>query len=946
MLSMSLDAWAQCSFTVMAPNATYCGPGMITINASATTADVSWTWSFSPDGAGLSFPAEIDGITYTIMNSGATIRIDGVDGPGGVTDPSYIYVRGTKSGCTASHLVSIAYGAPTVNAGVDQTVCGNASPIFLTGSPSGGTWSGTGVSESTFTPNTSYIGSPKTITYSYTSPSGCTGTDTRIITIEGVPNATETLEACGTTGAVVLPEFGGATGTWSGNNVSGNYFIARTAATNTTIQFNYTTTAHGCTGTANQVVHVYPHSAVAGPTVSVAGGSSLCGSGSATLTASGFGTGKYLWYYIDGSPILKPDGSILNTSSYNTGTLTSSTTFQVQGMDGQDCGSKMVEAVALVTPAPASPVMINGSNCSDGLATIAISSASSSYSYEWIDSNNVPIHTSSSEEVDYILANNQLKINGIQGNSDFAVHVRAVSLANTDCKSTYVTGIAVFRVPPTVSIGTSIPDVTCKSTPTFVLTGATPTGGIWKINNVVSSSFAAGDLSNASNNVIYTYTDQFGCSNTASKVIAVNTLLSPAAQTFRTVHGTAATLQPPDPGSSKTFNWYSASIGGTPIIAAKTLTTSNVTSPLTYYISLKDTTIASCESVDRATISVFPNYLPIVDAGPSKNVILPNRNVTLDGSASDPDGSIKSTSWSKLSGPNVTLTNTQILPLAITNLPNGRYLFKLTAVDNYDFIVWDTVTIVVTGPGNNRNRVITEIITVPSVTSSSSVETLSEYQKSRFTQYIDGLGRPEQQVQWRGSINRTDIIHPVIYDRLGLEPIKYLPYTSTLNNGNYKEDAIDAPYPNSKQWQFYNGSDGFIASDTVPNSKTVFELSPLNRIIEQGAPGVDWQPGTNHTIKMDYLSNGANEVLLFKYGSNILMDTYSWYGPNTLSCSKTTDENQNEILEYTDKQGHVVCKKVKASAGVYASTYYIYDDFGNLVVVLPPEAIQNILTGN
>src|SRR5690606_26420212 len=74
-----------------------------------------------------------------------------------------------------------------------------------------------------------------------------------------------------------------------------------------------------------------------------------------------------------------------------------------------------------------------------------------------------------------------------------------------------------------------------------------------------------------------------------------------------------------------------------------------------------------------------------------------------------------------------------------------------------------------------------------------------------------------------------------------------------------------------------------------------------------------------------------------------------YYEPNQLHKTKTKDEQYNEVIEYKDKEGRVVLKRVQAVPGNptvndvnYASTYYIYDDFGSLVCVIPPEATSQL----
>lgn len=55
--------------------------------------------------------------------------------------------------------------------------------VTLSGTPAGGTFSGTGVSGSSFDPATAGVGGPYTVTYSYTDNNGCSGTATQTVTV-------------------------------------------------------------------------------------------------------------------------------------------------------------------------------------------------------------------------------------------------------------------------------------------------------------------------------------------------------------------------------------------------------------------------------------------------------------------------------------------------------------------------------------------------------------------------------------------------------------------------------------------------------------------------------------------------------------------------------------------------------------------------------------------
>jgi hypothetical protein len=205
--------------------------------------------------------------------------------------------------------------------------------------------------------------------------------------------------------------------------------------------------------------------------------------------------------------------------------------------------------------------------------------------------------------------------------------------------------------------------------------------------------------------------------------------------------------------------------------------------------------------------------------------------------------------------------------------------------------------------------------------------------------YYDGHGRPIQTVAKQSSPNGSDIVTTSTYDAYGKNTVNYLPFPSTESVGSYKINAI------SDQRDFYSNmfpSDGNFAITTQ-----VLEHSELGRTTEQSAPGSSWAIGSGRTIKKDYLTNDDDDVLLFTIDSNgDLSSSVSYRDANSLVCTKTTDEEHNDMFEYTDKEGRSVCKKVKAPGGLYASTYYVYDNIGNLAFVLPPEAVRKLAPNN
>ena len=100
-------------------------------------------------------------------------------------------------------------------------------------------------------------------------------------------------------------------------------------------------------------------------------------------------------------------------------------------------------------------------------------------------------------------------------------------------------------------------------------------------------------------------------------------------------------------------------------------------------------------------IRTSTNTLPVANAGPDKTITLPTSTTTLDGSGSDPNGTISAYAWSQVSGPNTaTFPNKTIQMPTISGLIAGTYVFSLVVTDNQMAVSGpDLVTITVNPAG-------------------------------------------------------------------------------------------------------------------------------------------------------------------------------------------------------------------------------------------------------
>ncbi|WKN43951.1 fibronectin type III domain-containing protein [Tunicatimonas pelagia] len=278
----------------------------------------------------------------------------------------------------------------------------------------------------------------------------------------------------------------------------------------------------------------------------------------------------------------------------------------------------------------------------------------------------------------------------------------------------------------------------------------------------------------------------------------------------------------------------------------------------------------------------------------------------------------------------------------ITNVPSGDYRarvrWQLGALSDYS-----EYSGIIAVEGNDYNYIITNSVREEGVKTEEDViqrnsSTFNHDHRLQQTVYFDGLGRPMQEVSTQANPAKIDLVRPIEYDAYNRQVFQYLPYAEG-DRGAFRTNAL------VEQAAFYQNADK-VANDTRPYSETDYEPSPLNRVKATYGAGEAWhnqdkkvsyvyKTDADERIRIWIINNASTQVTSNRF--------YTQQGDTEgqLSVVETTDENGHIMLEYTNKRGQVVLKKVQDATG-YLLTYYVYDEFDNLRCVIPPKASANL----
>ncbi len=445
-------------------------------------------------------------------------------------------------------------------------------------------------------------------------------------------------------------------------------------------------------------------------------------------------------------------------------------------------------------------------------------------------------------------------------------------------------------------------------TPSWIISGGTELSS-WSAGNTYFVE-AKWDGGMPNGTVVFTPTNNYLYVYIASS--APNT---PAAPTIQSSNCGNTVLVKGTPSDGSTWYWQSTS-GGTSTSSAAAASTITKTSSGTQYLrALKNGVWSTTSSSKTFTVAQATTWYQDQDG---------------DG-LGDPDPNNSQSACNQPSG-YVSNSNDQC--------PTRSGLSGNNGCPSYDF-----------SDENYIHTTTYRVKTTDGINNSQS-QTLSASDKIETITYFDGLGRGMQNIGIRAGGNGEDIVTHIDYDAFGRQDKEHLPYTVSNNEGLYITSALSATNTYYDATKYEADFPGTINA----YSQKDIEASPLNRVLEQAAPGETWKLGGGHTIQFEYQTNTGSEVKNYELDANNNLGSSAinngYYEANELHKTVTKDENHDGSAtkahtteEFKDKQGRIILKRTYAevgSPGVIEAhdTYYVYDDYGNLNYVLPPESID------
>ena len=396
---------------------------------------------------------------------------------------TYSYMDANGCGGTASKTIEV-YDLPTVSMTSLGSVCVDAMPVVLSsGTPTGGTYSGNGVSNGEFIPALAGVG-VHTITYSYADGNGCARSATGTVTVTPIPsvNLGNFASVCVSSSSMMLSGGNPAGGTYSGPGVSAGMFNPTAAGVGThTITYTYTD-AQGCSNSASKSITV-----LALPTITFGSIANVC-QGSAEFT---LGTAFPLGGSYSGMGV---SNGKFNPVTAGVGTHTITYTYtNASGCTNTATQTVTVNALPTVTFAVLSAV------CEDAAAFALTGGTPTGGNYTGPGVSAGMFHPSQAGPGTHTITYTYTDVNGC---------------SNSATRTITVNGLPVVNVAP-------VPNQ-CSNSANVTLNFGTPAGGTYSGPGVTGSTFSPAAAGLGNHILTYSVTNANGCSSSTTFTIIVN----------------------------------------------------------------------------------------------------------------------------------------------------------------------------------------------------------------------------------------------------------------------------------------------------------------------------------------------------------------------------------------------------------------------------------------
>lgn len=552
--------------------ATRCGSGLVTISATASAGIVLW---YDAPTAG------------TLLASGTSFSPS-------VTATITYYVETNFNGCTSPRtaVVVTVNNPPSITSTTPASRC-DAGSVMLQAVASSGTLNwydaptagnlvGTGTSFTTPSINS-------TTTYYVEATSGvCNSVRTAVTaTVNVTPSITSTTPGnrCDTGSVTLFASANAGTLNWYNASIGGT--LVGTGTSFTTPSISATTTYYveavngSCTSVRTSVVATVNVS----PIITSTTPASICSGDSFNISASA-SSGTVNWYN------LPTGGTLLATgSNYSLSSLSSTTTFYAQAIDGI-CSSVRTPVEVTITNRPTNTSSTPASRCGDG--SVTLSATFSSGTVNWYDApvgGNL-VGTGSNFTTPNLSATT----------SYFAEATNGVctSLVRTSVTATINEIPVITSTTPASRCGNgSVTLQATASTGTINWYNA-PTGGILV---ATGGSFTTPALNTTT--IYYVEVVNGGCNSARTAVNATISAVATITSTTPASRCDAGTLTLNATSNIGTLNWYNAPTGGTLVGTGTSFITPSISNSTTYYV---EATNGSCTS-SRVAVTASINAI-------------------------------------------------------------------------------------------------------------------------------------------------------------------------------------------------------------------------------------------------------------------------------------------------------------------------------------------------